>query len=196
MSDPIAASTIAAQAFRVMEMRPISSFADDSPQAADAAEQYPLALKRCLESYDWDFARKLADLPLSDDEAVADPDLPYIYRLPEDCVALRLIYGEGVKHRSDSEFLYADQSAPLKIRYTARITDEARLPSGFSTAVSFELAVRLSPRWVSTRTKRADLESQRNDALIQARRRENRTASDFRLDGRDVVCDWATEATH
>lgn len=195
---PIAASTIAAQAFRLMELAPISSFADDSAQASDATEQYPLALRLCLELMDWSFARTLVTLPPAEPGAgvVADPDLPHTYRLPGDCLALRLVLPKDARWRRDADYLRADQAGGLTIRYTRTITDETALPAAFQDAVSLALAVRLAPRWVASRTKRQTLQEQWREAVELARTTERGAASHDRLDGRDVAlgADWATEA--
>lgn len=196
MPDPIAASTIAAQAFRFMELRPIGAFADDSPEAADAREQYLPALKLCLELDDWSFARKLVRLPpvlLSDGE-IADPDMAGIYQLPGDCVALRRVYPDDVAYRADERYLRAGPVDGLTIRYTRLIEDESDLPSTFATAVSLQLAIRLAPMWVSSRTKRATLQDDFQAALEMAGLPQRTSASHGRLDGRPAQPDWACEA--
>jgi len=197
MLTPIAASTIAAQAFRLMELGEISSFADDTKQAQSAAEQYPVALDTCLESYDWSFARRLVELPAVALPAALAPDLdlPYAVALPGELVALRAVIPEGTFWRVDENYLRSDQDGSLQIRYTRRIEDETTLPATFRTAVSAQLASLLSPRWVSSRSKRADLVNMASDYLAVARDNDRHTASHSRADGRARQGDWASEAT-
>lgn len=179
MPVPIAASNIAAQAFRAMELSPISSFADTSPQAADAAEQYQVALDGVLETCDWSFASRLTSLPPAalPEGWIADEDLPGLFALPSDCVKIREIRPDTVKWRKDGRYIRADQATALTIRYTVRIEDEAQLPQSFQTAVAWALAVLLSPRWVGSRNKRRDLQQQAADYLKEAERNDAVSAS-------------------
>lgn len=197
MSDPIAASTIAAQAFRFMELGAISSFADDSEQASAAAEQYPNALDMALETYDWSFARHLVTLSpatLGEGE-IADPDLPHAYALPADCLALRNIHlGDCFAWRIDGRLIRADRADGLTIRYTRRITRETDLPRLFQVVVSYQLAILLAPRFIGSRTKLNDLKADLQNAFDVATRADAHTASHARLDGLGPQPDWAREA--
>lgn len=199
MPDPIAASNIAAQAFRAMELAPISSFADTSAQASDAKEQYPVALAAALETCDWSFASFLATLPPAAAPAAgfaADDDLPGLFKLPSDCVKLRQVRPEGARWRLDQTFLRCDQVDAVTIRYTRLITNEAQLPVSFQTAVAYHLAVLMAPRWVSSRTKRADLKKDAEDFQKEAERNDAPMASPQRYDDRaeSTSYDWVTEA--
>lgn len=195
---PIAVSTIAAQAFRLMELSPISSFADDSDQARAAAEQYPVALDMCLEACDWSFASRLASLPEAtlDTSEAADADLPYSYRLPGDCVVLRevgALTGREV-WRIDDRLLRADVPAPLRIRYTFRVVNEAILPGTFKVAVAHHLAALLAPLWTGSAGKVGRIEEAGVGYLRQAMRNDRQSASSARYDGRPEQPDWVSEA--
>lgn len=196
MPTPIAASTIAAQAFRFLELSPISSFADDTPQARDAAEQYPLALASCLSACDWAFASVVVFLPevIPGPTVAVDPNLPHLFALPGDLITLREV-GEGwTRWRRDREGLRADESGSLPIRYTGSITNEAALPATFQTAVSLTLAVALAPRWLNTQSKIESLKADAARVLKQAMREDSRMASAARYDGGPEQGDWVTEA--
>lgn len=197
MPSPIASSNIVAQAFRFMELRPVSSVADGSPQAQAAAEQYPEALDRTLEAYDWSFARKLVTLPprLSLPPGTAiDPDLPGLFSLPADCLVLRRLWPEDLAWRRDQGVVRTETTDPLTLLYTARQTNEDAMPPAFKTAVALELAVRLAPEWVAARTKREDLAAALQRTLRDAKTADAHTASHARLDGRPGQPDWALEA--
>lgn len=192
MPDPIATSTIVSQAFRLMEKSPISSFADDSEEAAAAAEQYEVAMGMCLEACDWSFASVYAALPeASVPGAAADPDLGYAYQMPADCVVLQEVGAIGTVWRRDRDLIRADQAGPLPVRYTGKITDESRLPAIFRTAVAYQLAALLAPRWVNTRTKIADLQSAAEQYLKKSMARDRNQASAMRYDGQPDEGDWA-----
>lgn len=195
MTFPFATSNIVAQAFGMVELSPPSSFADDTPQASDAAAFYPQALDICLELVDWGFASRMVALSevALPDGAILDPDLPYAFRLPGDCVALREIKIARAKYRLDEQVLRCDQAAPLPIRYTRRITNEAALPATFRTLVALQLAVYLAPRWLGVDSKREALTTNLTNARATAARADARTASPEAY-GESGASDWVTEA--
>lgn len=198
MSDSITASTIAQQAFTFMERSPLSALSDDSAEAIDAARVYPQAVDICLEAHDFSFARWLVDLPqlaAVPSGGAADPDLPYTYALPSDCVKLRHISPEGFAWRVDGGLVRADVLGGIQLMYTRRVTDTKLLPASFQTAVSAQIAVLLAPFWVTTRTKRESLKDDFRNYLQLAISADRATASAARFDGNPEVGDWVAEAT-
>lgn len=195
--DPIAASTIAAQAFRFMELSAISSFGDDTEQALAAQEQYPVAMAQCLEANDWSFASVLAFLPqvTPGPTVAADTNLPYLFALPGDVVTLREVGdGRSTRWRRDRAGLRADEPGPLRVRYTGQIDTEAALPAGFQTAVALRLALLLGPRWLGTSGKMETLRRDADAGLKAAMRIDARQASSARYDGLPDQGDWVQEA--
>lgn len=196
MTAPIAVSTIAAQAFRFMELGPVSSFSDDTEQAQSAAEQYPLAMASCLEACDWSFASVLAFLP----EVAAgvghavDEALPYSFLIPPDVVMLREVGSRAARWRRDRGILRANEPGPLKVRYTGQITDETNLPATFQAAVALRLASLLAPRWLGTASKIEALEARAAQSLKSAMANDAGNASPERYDGLPEQPDWLTEA--
>lgn len=188
---PITASSIAAQAFRLMELAPISAFADDSEQATDAAQQYPLVLRAALEAADWSFASRLVALSevAADPTLAADPNLPHVYALPGDCVMLRELPDAG-RWRLDARFLRADRGAPLLVRYTALVEDETAMPAQFQAALAYQLALALGPRWMTTASKLDRLARDGGAIMERAQRSDARTASA----AQHTAGDWAAEA--
>lgn len=197
---PIATSSIVSQAFRMLEVTPPSSLSDDTEKAAAAQEQYPLALRMSLEAADWSFASTLAYLPLAalPATAAADPDLPFLYRLPGDLIRLHEVGDFDTMWRVDAiggiRHLRADQPAPLRVRYTADVVNEAVLPATFQTAVSAQLALLLGPRWQPITSKLELISAQHARAMTEARRQDARQASQARYDGLSDQGDWAKEA--
>lgn len=186
-----ATSTIIAQAFRIMEMAPISSFGDDTPMARDAAEQYPVARRMCLSSNDWSFASTIADLPERADITPVDHDLPFSFTIPSDCVRLIGPVDKPVSWRRDRDAIRADAPGPLRVRYTSDVEIEDQLPATFQTAVAYQLAVLLAPRWVGAQARIAGIEDKAVIALRAAMKEDARSASLERYDGRtDHVADW------
>lgn len=196
MPTAIAASTIVAQAFRYMEASPISSFDDDSEQAQAATEQYTNALHQCLEAADWSFASQLKFLPplTLPGTVAADPDLPYSYELPGGLLRIHEVGDAFTLWRRDAEALRADHPGPLRIRYTADVTNEAALPATFRDAVSLRLATLLGPRWLTTQSKLAELADRFQRTLKQAMRQDGNNASSSRYDDGPAGGDWVSEA--
>lgn len=196
MPTVIAASTIVASAFRYMELSPISSLADDSEEALAAGEQYPSALRECLEASDWSFASRLVFLPraLLPLTVAADPDLPYTYALPGDLVRIHEVGDAFAAWRRDMDSLRADHPGPLRLRYTAMISNEAALPATFRDAVALRLACLLGPRWLTTASKLDRLVQLQDRALKMAARQDGRNASPNRYDDNDAGGDWVSEA--
>lgn len=192
MTVDIATSTIVAQAFDFMEKAEISSFGDDSSEAAKAAQVYPKARDMVLEHYDWSDARAFASLPVSS-APTQDPDLPVAYVLPSDCLTLRRVIATGA-WRKDGKILRAEQDGGLSVIYTRRIEIEAELPAFLQTAIASQMAVLLSPKFVGSRTKRADLRVELNDLLAAAKRHDSHSASHHAIDGAMPDGDWVCEA--
>lgn len=198
MSVSIATSSIVAQAWRFMELSPISSFDDDTEQARSAGEQYEPALRYCLAKADWSFASVIANLPAADlpDTVAADLDLPHFYQPPGDLIRLHEVGDRYTEYRLDLHGLRASDAAPLRIRYTALITDESKLPAGFQASVALRLAIMLGPKWLTTQSKMESLKRDFTAELATAKKEDGRSASGSRYDDNQAQHDdWATEAT-
>lgn len=197
MPSPSATSTIVTQAFRFMEVSPPSSLADADPKANAAKEQYPIALKACLEQEDFSFARKLVNLPSAelDDTAAQDPELKYFYAFPADLVKFRAIMDPTVKYRIEANGVRANVPAQLAVLYTFAVEEERSLPATFQIAVSYQLASLLAPTYVASRTKRADLKTDGAQALRTAIENDAVSASHARWDDQPEQGNWVHEAT-
>ena len=198
MQQAIATSNIVAQAFRYMELSPISSLAEESEEAQAAREQYPNAIAMLLETTDWSFASvqrdlsRLANLPSG---LSADPELPYLFTLPKDCLAVREVGDprDMIRWRLEKLYLRADDEGPLRIRYTATISNEEKLPALFRNCVSLQLAALLAPRWVHSHTKTQGIEEKLQRAIATALHADARMASPERYE-RGNSSDWVREA--
>lgn len=193
MAVNLATSDIVAQAVIELEQAPISSFAEDHEFPRSLAKHYPRVLDACLATSNWSFARELKSLPpaTAPSGTVEDPDLPYLFKLPSDCVKLRRVLGENIKWRLDEAFIRSSSETALTIRYTRRIETESKLPAPFREWVALELAVRLAPTHLQTRTKRADLANMAKEARALALKDDRNMSSGDRWDGdEDAADDW------
>lgn len=197
MPTAISTSTIARQAVRFMELNGVSSVSDGSPVAQALAEQYDQALALSIEAYDWSFARRMVTLPAAalPSGLAADPDLPGLFQLPDDFLRLHLVLPRGIAYRLDGAMIRAAQTDPLTIRYSRRLSNEAAFPPAFKDVVALQLAIRLAPEWVGSRTKRQQLKDDLEQAFAAAKLADHQTASADRLDGREDQPDWSEEAT-
>ncbi len=190
----ISSSGIVRQAFRLMERDPLSSLADDTPEAIDAKEQFEIAMDEVLGRVDWSWASKRAELSPSE-PAVPDADLPYFFVLPGDVLRLREVGPTGTKYRHDADGLYCAENGPLMVRYTSRLRNESRMPALVKTTVAFRLAFLLGPFWVQTASKIDALEQRYERSLKQAAREDSRSASGQRYDDLPQQPDWVESAT-
>ncbi|MDF2143200.1 hypothetical protein [Paenirhodobacter sp. CAU 1674] len=197
MADATATSMIVSQAFRYMELAPVSSFADDSDKARDAAQMYPLALRQCLEAGDWSFASVMVALPPLSSLPVGlaeDSAMPYVFRLPGDFVRLQSVSDGDVTYRLDKGMLLrADAPGPLTVRYTAGVDNEAILPARFRLAVAARLAAYLAPIHMEVASKIERIEALADKLLKEALNADNGSASARRYDGRTDGGFWADE---
>lgn len=193
MSGGQAVFDIAKMACVFMEVTPISSLDDGSELATLLSEQYDMARDACLETADWSFASKMVQLsaitPDANSGYVIDPDLPYAYGLPGDCLRIQEVY-DGARWQIDAAMLRADVPAPLRLRYTSKTPNEERLPAEFRAAVAYRLAALLAPRFTNTQSKVAGLLDLAEQTLRRAARNHARDASPVRYDGRDEEPDW------
>lgn len=177
-----------------MEISPVASFAEGSPQAIALAEQYPEARDLVLESHDWSAAREVAVLPpVEVSGQAADPDLAYSYRLPSDTLKLWRVHGGG-KFRQDGRVIRSDTADGLTVRYSRQIEREAELTPTLRAAVAYQLAHLLAPQFVGSRTKRADIETSLERALGVARTNDAHSASAHMLDEDAQDLSWVAEA--
>lgn len=200
MVQAIATSGIVSQAFRYMEMAPITSLEDDAEEAIAARDAYPDALDMMLERADWSFASVMVALPevgALPPPDVPDPDLPHIFKRPADLAVLRQV-GEtrdlGLRWRKDRDWLRANRPGPLLIRYTSRVQNEDHLPALMRECVALQLAVLLMRRWVPTHTKHDALRRQLAEAVQEALHADARMASSEPYHPH-AGGDWVREAT-
>lgn len=195
------ASMIVAQAFRYLQLAPPSSFEDDSDKARDAEQMFPVALRTVLEGVDWSFASRFATLPelaALPGQVIADPEYPYSYKLPGDCITIRRV-GNGCAWRTDEDgLLRAREPGPLPIRYTKLISNIDDKPASFRVAIAARLATYLAPIYLEASTSVQALEQQALNLQAIAQHADARSASEQRYDGRDTDRTggyWADEVT-
>lgn len=193
----VATSSIAQQAFTELKLRAISSYADDSPEAMDAARRIIEARDMVLEAYDWSFARRLVTPPQQPDVTPpVDPDLPHVFTLPASTLALRHVFDASMhpltRWRREGFDLRTAETG-IRVLMTARETREDIIPATVRHVMALQLALLLAPTYAATRAKRADIADAMRQAMDRARQNDSVSAAHHRLDGLDVRTgdDWA-----
>lgn len=197
------ASMIVGQAFRYLQLAPPSSFEDDSDKARDANQMFPVALRAVLEAADWSFASRVAVLaPLATlpNLVAEDPEYPYSFKLPGDCVTIRRVgKGRSAWRVDEDGLLRAREPGPLRIRYTKNLENNVDdKPAQFRLAIAARLATYLAPIYLEAATSVQALEQLAANLLATAIHADARSASEQRYDGRDadyVGGYWADEVT-
>jgi hypothetical protein len=202
---PVAASAIAQQAFAELELRPLSSFGDDTPQATEAASALPRARAMVLGGYDWSFARALVNLPALTGSAMealaADPRLPFAFALPAELEVLRGLHNTAqplctLAWRREGQTIRADAAA-VSALITRRLEREDLFPATVQHAMALQMAMLMAPRYLTTRSKVADLGQRLAEAVSRARSDDAMSASHHRRDGLSpsIGDDWVARVT-
>lgn len=127
----------------------IQSFEEDVREAQVCKLRYKLARDFTLSSFDWAFARREKQLPLS---AETFSGWTYVYVQPSDCLTPRFIYNPASKNEENAipfevaasasknaNLIVTDQEDAVLI-YTAKITNTAMFTPDFCQALAWRLA--------------------------------------------------------
>ena len=197
MPTPVANSGIVARAFELLELRPISSVADDDDLARAAGATLIEARQLVLSLDDWAAVIARAPLMAQAGGGAALTALDALYPMPSDCLVPREVTtadGWRVTWQQEGRSIRADAASDLVLRYTADTDREADLPAYLRQVVALQMAVLMCDRQVTSTAKKQALIQQLDLARAEARRADARTASSRRYDGRDEPGDWVAEA--
>lgn len=144
---------------------------EDSTAAIALNSFYAATVDAVLRAHPWNCAETLAQI-------AADASAPafgfdYRYRLPTDpyCLRVRQIADghPSRKFKVRGRYIHTNQSAPLNLVYTARLTDAADFDALLAQAVAARLAHRVAYRLTQSRTKEADAWEIYKEILAEAR---------------------------
>jgi len=141
---------------------------EKSTQADLCRLHYPFALDFVLESQDWNFAVKRQEVAESSDN---EPVFGFnsLFKIPSD--ALRVIEvwdtsrgshntrftNNPLQWQQEEDYIAADTSDQIWMRYITRIEDTTKFTASFVTALSTYLASRLAIPVAANRTLKTDL---------------------------------------
>lgn len=129
---------------------------------------YPFALDFVLESQDWNFAVKRQEVAESGD---LEPVFGYqsSFKIPSDAVRVVEVWDNkrsisnsrfttnNLQWQQEGEYISADTSTQVWMRYISRIEDTTRFTASFATALSTYLAYRLAIPVAANRALKVDL---------------------------------------
>ncbi len=148
----------------------IISLEDDTERARIVKEEYPKVRDEMLYAHPWNFAvKRVALAELSETPAYK---FTKYFQIPSDCSrVLEVVAGtdtiefdweqEGSKIATDWD--------TLSMKYVARITDVAKYDPGFTTALAYMLANRISYSLVQSITLKEELFNESREKLAYAR---------------------------
>ena len=150
----------------------IISLTQDSVSARACNLAYTQVRDAELRAHTWNFAIKRAEI-------AADATAPvygysYAYTLPADC--LRLLKNDHQENyysnnwKVEGRKIITDESAPLPIRYVARITDSTEYDALFVEALSSKLAYELCEELTQSNTKKQSAADDYKLAIREARK--------------------------
>lgn len=151
----------------------LTSSADDRPVARWLGREYDRIRDSALALHTWNFASKRAAI-------AADATPPafgwsYAYTLPSDFIRTHYINRQGyhngqpVTHEIEGGKILTNETAPLYLRYIARVTTEGDFDILFCTALAAMLAEEMA-HWITGKASFAQVATaKRVDAVKQAR---------------------------
>ncbi|MBP6014415.1 MAG: hypothetical protein KBA31_19460 [Alphaproteobacteria bacterium] len=145
---------------------------DEASQAARACKlRYPYARDAVLRAYDWNFAARRAELAKN---AVA-PAFEYAnaFDLPADCLLVRsVVDGEAERWVVEGRQILTGMGDPIRIKYTALVSDAARFDPLFVDALSARIASDIAVQLSESVSRAQGLWQIYQSKLVEARRRD------------------------
>lgn len=166
-------------ALGLLGARAINSFTDGTTEANAVQLFYYDVRDELLEAYTWDFAITMAVLAASATppafnraNAFALPSdwlrtmtpFPEVNTMDRDWIVQKDPAGGG------GLFLFTNDQTPLDFRYVAQIQDPTRFPPLFRKALTFQLAYRMCEPLTQSNSKKADMKTGFDDAIVEAKR--------------------------
>ena len=169
----VSETSIVNRALRLLKVETISALSEDSEAGSWANDTYEPARDALLAEYPWNFAIARASLAA----AVATPTWgpTKFYELPADCLRVLNVEGEpetlGIEDWwVEGRRIATDGTAPLKIRYIAKVTDPAQWSPLFIDALVARLAAEAAYRFTGSTSREAQLTDRYREVIANARR--------------------------
>lgn len=141
---------VASMAAGILDDFHLSDLDEDTPIARFMAREFGYVRDEVLQMYPWHVAVTRASLPVLEDAPAFGWD--YAYQLPEDCLRLHPLRYEGkfsgqdVPYELESNQILTNQSGPLYIKYTKRLTNMTRWRPLMARTLASRLAMYAATR--------------------------------------------------
>jgi hypothetical protein len=160
------------RALQLVGANRIVDFDDNSPSARACDLVYEPRRDAELRAHSWRFAIRRASL------AAVDPAPSWgranEFLLPSDCLRLYQTYPElnglDIDYEIEGRSILTDFTAPLEIRYIARIEDPNQMDSLFKEMLSHSMAIAFCEELTQSTTKKTELRDSYDEILKQARK--------------------------
>lgn len=160
------------RALQKLGAKRIVSLTDDSTNARACNVAYEAVRDAELRSHPWNFAVKRASLAADSVSPAFGP--AYAYTLPSDYLGLR--ENDEANNSLDNDWeieglkILTDDTAPLDIRYTYRVTDPNIMDPLFREALATSMAIELCEEITQSNTKKTELKDDYQQIIRKARR--------------------------
>jgi hypothetical protein len=157
---------------------PILNFTDNNKRARELNRIYEPTRDSEIRAHIWNFAVRRIRLPAL---STAPPfGFDFAYELPADY--LRVIQAgdwppgmrmgwwwlDGSEYRIEGRTIVTDYSAPLSLRYLARVTDPTQFDACFVTSFACELAIKLCETLTQSTSKKQEAKDDKKRAISDA----------------------------
>lgn len=163
-------------ALDVLREQPLASVADNTAEAKWLSRNYDQQRDYLLGNVLWKFALERASIAM--DATTPAYGWSYRYRMPSDLVKLvpptedGTWMGTPIVYETEGEFLLCDISAPLRIRYVKRITNEGLFSNGFCEVLSLRLARRMAHWMTGKQGMMTAIDAMLKEAMAEVRESE------------------------
>lgn len=150
----------------------IASLDDGSEEARQCNSAYAPLRDFMLRAHPWSFAISRAALAADIVAPIGDySDTPaYAYSWPTDAMRILLPKSANLDWRIEGRKILTNDTAPLYIRYIAKITDPNTMDATFREALSCWLALEMAESLTQSNTKKASILEDFKVIITEARR--------------------------
>lgn len=163
---------IANRALQRLGAARITSLTESSVNARAVNASYTELRDALLREHTWTFAVKRAQLAASSSSPAFGPD--EAYPLPSDFLKLlppdAQLHSNSLDWKIEGNTVVTDETAPLNVRYVARITDPNLMDPLFREALAMRLAKELCETLTQSNTKYQLISGDYQDAINSAKR--------------------------
>lgn len=178
------------RALNLLGSRPITARTDATEAARVANASFDDIRDELLRAHPWNFATKRVSLAASATAPTWEFDNAFV--VPSDYLRIVDLYNASdvpwrLENTTDGRVIATDISAPLKIAYTARITDPDLWDEGFRRALIAKCAAEWAERITGSSDRASQLLSLADREVSQARNSDGQEMSQRQYEATDWI---------